>query len=213
MRTDITPDQWYDEREQWRDEARLLRELVCSTGLVESVKWGQPAYSHQGKTVLLVSHRDVAATVSFFKGALFEDPDGVLVSPGKNSRHVRYLQYTSVAEIERRRDELLGFIAQAKAVQEAGLKVEPAKPEVARVAELEDHMAAHPAFRAAFEALTPGRQRAYIMHFEGAKRAATRRARIARFEERILAGKGMHDCVCGHSKRMPRCDGSHKHHT
>jgi uncharacterized protein YdeI (YjbR/CyaY-like superfamily) len=211
MRTDITPDQWYDEREQWQDEARLLRALVCSTGLDESVKWGQPAYSHQGKTVLLVSHRKVGATVSFFKGALFDDPDGVLVSPGKNSRHARYLQYTSVAEVEGRRDELLGFIAQAKAVQEAGLKVEPATPEESRVPELVEHMRANPAFRAAFEALTPGRQRAYILHFDGAKRAQTRRDRIARFEERILAGKGMHDCVCGHSKRMPRCDGSHKH--
>jgi uncharacterized protein YdeI (YjbR/CyaY-like superfamily) len=213
MRTTGTADDWYSERDQWQAEVCALREIVLAAGLTECVKWGQPAYALDDSNVAIVSYRKAGAIVTFLKGSLLDDPEGELISPGENTRHGRYALYGSVQEIASRRASLEALLASAIAVERSGATVEPVRPEdVEYVGELAARLASDDVFRAAFEALTPGRRRGYAMHFAQPKNASTRLARIERCTERILAGKGLMDCVCGHSKRPPRCDGSHKHY-
>lgn len=211
MRTKGTVDDWFGEQEVWRDETALLRQIVQGTGLDEVLKWGQPAYGDQGTTILLVSHLKAHATVSFLQGALLDDPQGRLVTPGQHSRHARYLPFTSVQEVAASQAMLEDFIRQAVANARAGKRVPPLAGEMVVVDELQEALDADEAFRAAFEALTPGRRRGYNLHIGQAKQASTRVARIAACTPRILAGIGLQECICGRSKRMPRCDGTHKH--
>ncbi len=123
---------------------------------------------------------------------------------------MRYMPFTSVAQIHADRPYLESLLASAVEVARQGLKVDPLPDEIEYVEELQQRLAADPEFRAAFEGLTPGRQRAYSLHFGKARQSSTREARITRCTERILMGKGLQDCICGRSKRPPGCDGSHK---
>lgn len=209
MKSYTTADAWYADQDEWLHETAVLREIVLSSGLEETVKWKHPCYMDQGRNIAIISHRKGCALVSFLKGALLQDPRGRLVPPGRE-RSGRYLPFTNVEQIQEDRDYLLGLLAQAIEVERAGLRVEPLPDEIAYVPELQDRLDADPAFREAFEGLTTGRRRQYNLHFEDAKRASTRVARIERNTERILLGKGLTDCLCGRSKRFPRCDGSHK---
>ena len=196
----------------WQDELRLLREIVLECGLVEELKWQQPCYTLEGKNILIVSAFKEYAALNFFKGSLLKDPHNLLVQPG-NSTAGRQIRFTDVDEIRELRSVLKEYILDAMEVERSGKTVPSKKVSDLEVpAELEHVMDTDDAFRVAFEALTPGRQKAYILHFAGAKQAATREARIERYRDRILDGKGIFDCVCGFSKRMPNCDGSHKNH-
>lgn len=201
---------WFEERDRWRNELFLLREIVKDLPLEETFKWRQPCYTYGGQNVLMVNLLKRAAIVSFFKGALLEDPTGELESPGENSRHVRYLSFRSLGEVEEKREILMSFVQQAIKLSRSGAKVEAPSAEIEYCEELEQALKADATFRSAFEALTPGRRRAYHLHFSGAKQAQTRSDRIERYRSRIVEGKGLHDCVCGLSQRMPNCDGSHK---
>lgn len=207
-----TADEWFAAHDVWPEEVAVLRQIVRAAGLVETLKWRQPAYTLDGKNVALVSYLKTGAVVSFFKGPLIDDPKGLLVSPGKNSRHTKFMAFTSVAAIEAKRADLEGFLQGAIAVERSGQKVAPLPDTIEYVAELVAYLAEHPELAQAFERLTPGRRRAYNLHFGGAKRAATRVSRIEKAAARIRMGKGLQDCICGHSQRMPRCDGSHKKH-
>ncbi len=209
MKIHATADDWYAAQDAWRDELRALREVVLATGLVETLKWGQPCYTDRRKNIVIVSCRQEWALASLFKGALLEDPQGRLVQPGR-ARSGRYLPFTSVEQVTADRAYLTTLIERAIEVERAGLRVEPLPDEFGYVEELQQRLAADEPFRVAFEGLTPGRRRGYNLHFESAKKPATREARIDRCTERILAGKGLLDCICGRSKRYPRCDGSHK---
>ena len=209
MRTTGTAADWFLDCTHWCDEVALLREIVLAAGLEETLKWGQPAYVAEGRNIALVSHQKAGAVLSFLSGALLQDPEGCLITPGV-SRHSRFLQYASVAEIRAQRPYVDALLAQAVQVARDGLRVPPLPDEIDYIDELQERLAADPEFCAAFEALTPGRRRAYNHHFGGSKNASTREARITRYTERILMGKGMLDCVCGHSKRPPGCDGTHK---
>jgi uncharacterized protein YdeI (YjbR/CyaY-like superfamily) len=209
VKTQGTVDDWFEECERWRDQVALLREIVLGLGLGEALKWGQPTYDDAGRNVLLISTRKEGPVVSFFRGALLEHPD--LVSPGQASRHVRYLRFSSVEEIALRRPALERLVREAVQLARSGERVEPPPEDIEYVEELRQRLASDEAFRVAFEALTPGRRRGYNLHFGQPKQASTREARVARCTDRVLAGKGLQDCVCGHSKRPPRCDGTHKH--
>lgn len=208
MKTYATVDDWLADLEAWRDEAAALRRIVLAAGLEETVKWGQPCYTDAGRNIAIVSWRKGSAILSFFKGALLDDPEGRLVQPGA-ARAGRYLPFTTVAAIEAAEPRIRALLAQAVAVERAGLRLPPRPDTIAFIPELQERLDADPAFREAFEALTPGRQRTYDHHFGRAKQSATRVARIEAATERILAGKGLRDCVCGRSQRLPRCDGSH----
>lgn len=185
-------DTFFKKAKRWRPEMERLRAIVLDRGLTEELKWHQPCYTDGKKNVVIVSSFKDYCVLAFFKGALLEDPEGILVPPGENSRHVRQARFTDVAEIDELEPVLKAYIDEAIQVEEVGLKVQPAT-ELTLPEELEAKFHEDPDLKAAFEGLTPGRQRAYVIHFSGAKQSKTRRARIERCRERILAGKGLND--------------------
>lgn len=206
-------DAWFSARETWRDELDALRSIVLGAGLGETLKWRQPCYTHAGSNVVIVSARKDAAVVSFLRGALLSDPDDRLIQPGEHARSARYMPFPSAAAIADDRAYLEALLAEAKTLHAEGRRVEPSPDAIEFVPELQDRLDGDEAFREAFLGLTKGRQRGYNLHIGGAKQADTREGRIDRLTPRILARKGLRDCVCGHSKRPPGCDGSHKHHS
>jgi uncharacterized protein YdeI (YjbR/CyaY-like superfamily) len=178
----------------WKDEIAALRALLLAAGLDEAYKWRQPCYGIDGSNVAILHGMRAYCGIGFLKGSLLDDPSGLLVSPGPNSRASRQVRVTSLADIERDKAAIRALIDAAIATEKAGLKVDfsanrhPDLPQ-----ELIDRMDADPDFAAAFQALTPGRQRGYAIHVSGAKQSATRSARIDKHAARIFAGKGLHD--------------------
>ena len=188
--TDV--DAYLAEAELWPDEIAAIRPLLLDAGLQEEIKWGKPCYSHDGENICILQEMKDFLAVMFFKGALLEDPEGMLHSQGPNSRSARRLQITSVGDVEQRAGAIGATIEDAIDVAAAGLEVEPA-PDLELIPELQERLDADPALQAAFEALTPGRQRGYNLHFGEAKKSETRSRRIDKYVPKILAGKGMHD--------------------
>ena len=177
---------------KWPDEIAALRPMLLGAGLAEQLKWRSPCYSHEGKNIAIVQEMNDFLALMFFKGALLNDPDGVLSEQGSNTRSALRVTFTSVEDVARLADAVRALIDEAVAVEELGLTVGPA-PEPVLVGELQDRLDADPALKAAFEALTPGRRREYNLHISGAKQSKTREARIDRYAPKILAGKGMRD--------------------
>lgn len=197
---------------RWKEVMTLLRSILLDCGLEEEYKWRQPCYLHGGKNILLIGNFKNYCTLSFFKGVLLQDTNKMLEAPGENSQSVRMMKFTDLSQIESNRDTIKAYIYEAIEIEKSGLKVDTSqKKEQDIPAELEEQFIAKPHFRVAFDSLTPGRQRAYLMFFNQAKQSKTKVDRINKYEKRIMMGKGMNDCICGHSKRMPNCDGSHKH--
>jgi uncharacterized protein YdeI (YjbR/CyaY-like superfamily) len=185
-------DAYLRDSEQWPDEIAALRPTLLASGLTEEIKWGKPCYSHDGKNVAIVQEMKHFLALMFFKGAVLEDPAGVLRDQGPNSRSARRIEFTSVEDVERLTTTVAAYLDEAIDVEEAGLEVDRAPaPELA--AELRERLDADPALRAAFDQLTPGRQREYNLHITGAKQSSTRISRIERCADRILAGKGLRD--------------------
>lgn len=204
-----TAEVWFSSLDAWQEETCALRAIVLSAELEETVKWRTPCYTDRGKNIALIGVDKDRAVLSLFKGALLKDPEGRLAQAG-SLRSARYVPFTSVEEVNQARPYLEALLAQAVEVERAGLRVEPLPNTIDYVDELQQRIAGDEAFGRAFEALSLGRRRQYNFHFAQAKKASTREARITRYTDRILTGKGMRDCVCGHSKRMPSCDGSHR---
>ena len=177
----------------WRAEMEALRKIARDCGLSEALKWGKPCYGVEGANVAIIQPFKEQCGFMFFKGALLQDPKGLLESPGEHSQTSRRMMFTSAGQVEKMQAKLRAFIAEAVKAESAGLKVPAKKP----AAPLPDELAAMykkmPGLKAAFEALTPGRQRAYLIHFSAAKQSATRTARIAKYVPCIMAGKGMND--------------------
>ncbi len=196
---------------KWHEEMGTLRNILLNTPLTEEIKWRMPCYTLDQKNVVMIAGFKDYCALSFFKGALLKDPKGILRKPGENTQSGRLIRFTSVQEINELEPVLEAYLAEAIAVEKAGLKVDTSKDtERDYPEELQNMLDANPALNTAFEGLTPGRKRAYVMHIAAAKQSKTRVARIEKYVPRILDGKGMHDCTCGLSKRMPNCDGSHK---
>jgi uncharacterized protein YdeI (YjbR/CyaY-like superfamily) len=196
---------------KWREELTVLRSIVMDSGLGEELKWGAPCYVHeQANVIIMQGFKDYFALL-FFKGALMKDPQDLLRKPGENTQSGRQIRMTSMDEMLGQEDVLRAYIQHAIEVEKGGKKVIVKKTEEYAVPlELEESFAENSDLQHAFYGLTPGRQRAYLMHFAEAKQSATRKARIEKYTPRILKGKGILDCWCGLSKRMPTCDGSHK---
>lgn len=178
----------------WLEEMRLLREILLDCGLTEEVKWGVPCYTWKNNNILtLAAFKDYCA-LGFFKGALLADTAGLLQKPGENSQAGRVIKFTQVKDIEPLIADLKAYIFEAIEVEKAGLKV-PTKPvaEYAMPEEFKLKLNENPDLKAAFEALTPGRQKGYLLHFSQPKQAKTREARIEKCVEAIFMGKGLND--------------------
>ena len=204
-------DDFLDKAKKWQAEMTLLRELVLECDLTEEFKWRQPCYTFNGKNVLFVSAFKDSCVLAFFKGALLADPSTILTRAGENTQGMRMIRFTNCEQVKALRTEIKQYIFEAIEIEKAGLKV--SKTDVASPAypaELVEVFDKNTELQGAFEKLTPGRQSAYILHFSSAKQAETRLSRIEKLIPRILNGKGIDDCICGLSKRMPSCDGSHK---
>lgn len=185
-------DAYVEESERWSDVIASLRSVLLDSGLTEELKWRKPCYTHEGKNIVIVQEMYEFLALMFFKGALIDDPAGLLVEQGPNSRSARRMEFTSVADVEQLAGDIAAYVARAVAIEEAGLGVGP-PPELDLVDELRDRIRSDPAFKAAFEGLTPGRQREYNLFVSGAKQAATRASRVDKHTERILAGRGLRD--------------------
>lgn len=185
-------DEYIRRSEMWPDEMVALRPMLLDGGLTEEFKWYKPCYTHGGKNIVIVQEMKEFLALMFFKGALLQDPDGVLEDQGPNSRSARRIRFASVDDVARLGDRVRALVAEAIEVEEAGLAVDPG-PELVLVDELQIRLEEDPALQAAFESLTPGRQREYNIYFSGAKQAKTRVARIERYAEKIIAGKGLRD--------------------
>ena len=178
----------------WQEELRYLRQLVLSCGLTEELKWKVPCYTHNGHTIVMVVAFKESATLSFFKGALLKDEHGILEKPGKNSQAGRVVRFTQVEEIAALEDVLKAYIFEAIEADEKGLKVnfknisEYDVPE-----EFQERLDTDTDLKEAFEALTPGRQKGYLLYFAGAKQSKTRASRVEKYIPKILKGLGFHD--------------------
>ena len=196
---------------KWREELTVLRSIVMDSGLGEELKWGAPCYVHEKANVIIIHGFKDYFALMFFKGALMKDPQNLLRKPGENTQSGRQIRLTSMDEMLGQEEVLRTYIQHAIEVEKAGEKVNTKKTEEYPVpSELEESFAENSDLQHAFYGLTPGRQRAYLLHFAEAKQSATRKARIEKYTQRILNGKGILDCWCGLSKRMPTCDGSHR---
>lgn len=197
--------------EQWQDELQQLRSIILDCGLTEEYKWRAPVYTLNGKNIIIIGGFKEYCVLSFLKGVLLSDTENLLVKAGENSQATRVIRFTNLKDIVNNEAILKAYIFEAIEVEKAGLKVPlTASKNVVYCDELQHKINTDNNFKKAFEALTPGRKRAYNMHFSGAKQSNTRINRIEKYAQRILDGFGINDCVCGLSKRMPNCDGSHK---
>ena len=187
-------DAFMQRADKWQEEMELLRTIALDSGLSEEMKWGKPCYTHEGSNVVIIQPFKDTCALMFFKGALLQDAKGVLERPGENSRAARRAMFTSVEQVKELEPVLKAYIAEAVAAEEAGLVVDSSGEEdLEYPEEFLEILEQDPELQAAFDELTPGRQRAYVMHFSAAKQSSTRTARVKRYRQQILEGKGMND--------------------
>ena len=177
----------------WREVLVLLRQVLQETELTETLKWGVPCYTWNDKNIVVLSALRDACTLGFFKGALLEDPEGLLQQPGANSQATRYLKFTDPGEVTERIPTIQAFLSAAIALEQSGQKVVFKKQPEPMPEELREILSHSPELSRAFFALTPGRQRGYILHFSQPKQSATRISRIEKCRDKILRGEGFHD--------------------
>jgi len=178
---------------RWTAELQLLRSIILDCGLEEVAKWGVPCYMHGKANILLLGALKDCCTIGFLKGALLDYSSGILEKQGENSNVGRVIRFTSLEQIAEREAAVKALIFEAIEIEKQGLKVEVQKSEDPIPAELEQAFAQNPELKTAFYALTPGRQRGYLLHFNQTKNSATRSSRIEKCVEKIMKGQGMHD--------------------
>jgi uncharacterized protein YdeI (YjbR/CyaY-like superfamily) len=180
--------------ERWGKEMGKLRTIVLDCGLDEDLKWGKPSYSFEGNNVVLIHGFKEYCALLFFKGALLKDPKGILVQQTENVQAARQIRFSDAAGITKLESVVKGYIKEAIEVEKSGLKVEYKKTtEFAMPEEFRKKLDEIPPLKTAFEGLTPGRQRGYLLYFSGAKQSKTREARIEKCTPQILKGKGLDD--------------------
>lgn len=185
-------DAYVSRAKAWRGEIQKLRSILLDCGLDEALKWGKPCFTFEGKNIAIIQPFKAHCALMFFKGALLEDTHGLLRSQGENTQSAMRLEFTREAQITKK--VVKSYVTQAIAVEQAGLDVEfKAKHELELPEELTEILKKDRKLAKAFDALTPGRRRGYVLHVAGAKQSRTRTARIEKCIPRILAGKGMHD--------------------
>jgi uncharacterized protein YdeI (YjbR/CyaY-like superfamily) len=187
-------DWFFEKEEKWQKEVTELRRIVSECHLTEDLKWGCPCYTYEDKNIVLIHVFKEYCAFLFFKGALMKDPQDILIQQTENVQAARQIRFTSLKEIENLDSTLKKYIFQAVEVEESGEKVPLKKTKEFPVTEeLETKFNELPAFKNAFEALTPGRQRAYLLHFSQPKQGKTRESRIEKCIPQIMEGKGLND--------------------
>ena len=187
-------DAFISRAKQWQPEYKRMREIALSSQLTEDMKWGCPAYTLGKSNIVLIHGFKEYCAFLFFKGALMKDPNGILIQQTENVQSSRQIRFTSVHEIEKLEPVLKAYIEEAISVEKAGLKVEFKKSSEYPIPdEFQLALGKIPALKTAFYALTPGRQRAYLLSFSAPKQSKTREERVKKFISQILSGKGMDD--------------------
>jgi uncharacterized protein YdeI (YjbR/CyaY-like superfamily) len=187
-------DAFLREAEKWREEMAKLRMIVLDCQLKEDLKWGKPCYSFQKNNIVIIQGFKKYCALMFFKGALLEDANGILIAPGKNTQAGRQVRFTDVQEIVELEPILKAYINEAIEAENAGLEVNfKETSEYSIPEEFQNKLDETTGLKTAFEALTPGRQRAYMLYFSGAKQSKTRESRVEKYIPHILNGKGLND--------------------
>jgi uncharacterized protein YdeI (YjbR/CyaY-like superfamily) len=186
-------DAFIRQERKWRKESERLRMISLGCGLAEELKWGKPCYTFQESNVVIIQPFKEYCALMFFKGALLKDPKGILKRIGEHTQAARQARFTNVQEIAEVEPTLRAYIHEAIEAEKAGLKVILNKNPIPIPKELQRKLDDTPALRAAFKALTPGRQRGYIFYFSTAKQSKTRESRIEKCRQRIFGGKGFNE--------------------
>jgi uncharacterized protein YdeI (YjbR/CyaY-like superfamily) len=187
-------DFFFSKAKKWQEEFEKLRMIVLDCGLTEELKWGVPCYTFQKSNIVLIHGFKEYCALLFFKGALLKDANGILIQQTKNVQAARQIRFTSVRDVVKKKTTLKAYINQAIEVEKAGLKVNYKKTaEFIIPEEFQHKLDEIPALKTAFDALTPGRQRAYIFYFSQPKQSKTRESRVEKYIQQILIGKGLDD--------------------
>jgi len=187
-------DFYFNKAKQWQEELGKLRAVVLGCQLSEELKWGVPCYTFQKRNVVLIHAFKEYCALLFFKGALLKDPNSILIQQTKNTQATRQIRFTSTREIVKMKTVLKAYIQEAIEIEKAGLKVSYKKTsEFAIPEEFQNKLDEVPALKTAFNALTPGRQRAYVLYFSAPKQSKTRESRVEKSMQKILIGKGLND--------------------
>lgn len=187
-------DFYFDKAKKWQEEINKMRKIVLECHLAEELKWGCPCYTYEKKNIVLIHVFKEYCAFLFFKGALMKDKEGILIQQTENVQAARQVRFTNIKEIKKLEATLKAYIYQAIEVEESGAKVEFKKTkEFGMVDEFEKHLNKNTKLKTAFHALTPGRQRGYLLHFSSAKQSKTRESRIEKCIPRNLDGKGLDD--------------------
>ena len=187
-------DFYFDKEKKWQEEIMKLRMIVLDCGLMEELKWGCPCYTWEKKNIVLIHVFKEYCALLFFKGALLQDPKGILVQQTENVQATRQLRFTNVREIVKTAPAIKAYTYEAIEVEKAGLKVPLKKTsEFPMPQEFKNRLAKDSVLKKAFYALTPGRQRGYLLHFSAPKQSKTRESRIEKSRAQILEGKGIND--------------------
>ena len=185
---------YFSKAKKWQEELEKLRKIILDCGLTEELKWGVPSYTFQESNIVLIHVFKEYCALLFFKGALLNDANGILIQQTKNVQAARQVRFTSVREIVEMKPILKAYIDEAIEVEKAGLKVNFKKAsEFLIPEEFQNKLDKIHALKAAFDALTPGRQRAYILYFSAPKQSKTRESRVEKCMQQILNGKGLND--------------------
>jgi uncharacterized protein YdeI (YjbR/CyaY-like superfamily) len=187
-------DWYFDEAEKWQKELEQLRTIVLNCGLTEELKWGCPCYTFNNRNIVLIHVFKEYCALLFFKGVLLSDPGNILIQQTENVQAARQIRFVNTQEIMEKEGILKAYIYEAIEIERAGLKVKLKKTSDFKIPEeFQEKLNKMHALKTAFEALTPGRQRAYIFYFTQAKQSKTRQARIEKCIPKILDGKGLED--------------------
>ena len=193
-KTNPKVDAFLSKQKNWKDEFEKLRTIILGAELTEELKWGTPCYTFQNRNVVLMHGFKEYCALLFFKGALLKDPDGILIRQTQNVQSARQIRFTSVREIVKLKTTLKAYLKEAVEVEKAGLKVNfKDTSEFTVPEEFQKKLDKSAALKTAFYALTPGRQRAYILYFSAPKQSQTRESRIEKYKQQILNGKGLED--------------------
>jgi uncharacterized protein YdeI (YjbR/CyaY-like superfamily) len=193
-KTNPKVDAFLSEAEQWLEEFGKLRAIVLDTPLTEELKWGKPCYSFEGTNIVLIHGFKEYCALLFCKGALLKDPNGILVQQTENVQAARQVRFTNAREITAKKSVLKAYILEAIEAEKAGLQVTYKQTSEFKMSEeFQVQLDGNPALKKAFQSLTPGRQRGYLLHFSGAKQSKTRESRIEKWIPQILKGKGLDD--------------------